>query len=105
MAKEIKGNEAARELSKLGARKGGRARANTMTPEERSEIARNAAQARWGKGKPKPAEVELVEQPLAVVGAKPDENSAPHSLLRGTLPLADVEMECHVLNDGRRVFT
>jgi hypothetical protein len=29
----------------------------------------------------------------------------PHSLLKGTLPMAGVELECHVLSDGRRVFT
>jgi len=30
-------------------RKGGKARAGTLTPEERSEIARKAAKARWGE--------------------------------------------------------
>lgn len=30
-------------------RKGGKARAGALTPEERSEIARKAAAARWGK--------------------------------------------------------
>ncbi len=30
-------------------RKGGRARAEKMTPEQRSEVARKAAQARWSK--------------------------------------------------------
>lgn len=30
-------------------RKGGKARAGALTPEERSEIARKAAEARWGK--------------------------------------------------------
>lgn len=33
-----------------GGLKGGRARAKKLTPEERSEIARKAAQARWTKG-------------------------------------------------------
>ena len=31
-------------------RQGGRARAEKLTPEERSEIARKAAAARWGSG-------------------------------------------------------
>ncbi len=39
-------NKAAVELG----RKGGKARAAKMTPEQRSEIARKAAQKRWGKG-------------------------------------------------------
>jgi squalene-hopene/tetraprenyl-beta-curcumene cyclase len=42
-------SDAARELSKLGAAKGGKARANSLTPEQRSEIARRAVAARWAK--------------------------------------------------------
>ena len=34
-------------LGRRGGRKGGKARAEKMTPEERSEAARRAAQARW----------------------------------------------------------
>jgi hypothetical protein len=40
-------NPAAVELGRLGGQKGGRARAAKLTPEERSEIAKRAAQARW----------------------------------------------------------
>jgi len=36
-----------RHLSALGASKGGLARAASLTPDERSAIARRAAQARW----------------------------------------------------------
>ena len=39
------------ELGRRGGKKGGRARAANMTPAERSEAARKAAQARWGRGK------------------------------------------------------
>jgi hypothetical protein len=42
-------SEAAKELSRLGASKGGDARASKLTPERRSEIARAAIQARWEK--------------------------------------------------------
>ena len=38
---------AAVELGRRGGLKGGRARAERMTPEQRSEAARKAAQARW----------------------------------------------------------
>jgi hypothetical protein len=38
---------AGRDLGRKGARKGGLARARKLTPERRSEIARNAVQARW----------------------------------------------------------
>lgn len=41
-------NPAAAELGRQGGLKGGRARAEKLTPAERSEIARKAARARWG---------------------------------------------------------
>jgi hypothetical protein len=40
-------NPAAVELGRLGGLKGGRARAEKLTAEERSEIAKKAAAARW----------------------------------------------------------
>lgn len=42
-------NPAAVELGRLGGRKGGKARAESLTPEQRSAVARKAAQARWSK--------------------------------------------------------
>jgi hypothetical protein len=36
-------------LGRLGGKKGGKARAASLTPEERKEIARKAAKARWEK--------------------------------------------------------
>ncbi len=44
-------NPAAVALGRLGGQKGGKARAEKLTPEQRSEIASLAAQARWRKGK------------------------------------------------------
>jgi hypothetical protein len=41
--------ELARELGRRGGLKGGRARAEKLTREERTEIARKAAKARWDK--------------------------------------------------------
>jgi hypothetical protein len=38
---------AAAALSKLGASKGGEARAKSLTPKRRAEIAKEAARARW----------------------------------------------------------
>lgn len=37
-------------LGRLGGKKGGKARAEKLTPEERKAIARKAAAARWNKG-------------------------------------------------------
>ena len=42
-------NPAAVELGRKGGLKGGKARAASMTPEERSEAAKRAARARWDK--------------------------------------------------------
>ncbi len=44
-------NPAAIALGRLGAGKGGRARAAKLTPEQRRESARKAVQARWAKVK------------------------------------------------------
>lgn len=45
-------NPAAVELGQLGGKKGGKARAEKLTREQRQEIARRAAQARWKKSTP-----------------------------------------------------
>ena len=42
-------SRAAAALSKLGAVKGGQARAASMTPKQRTRLARKAARARWAK--------------------------------------------------------
>src|SRR6185436_18343053 len=60
--------------------KGGRARAKKLSAEERKAIARNAADARWGKDLPK----------------------ATHE---GTLIIGEMEIPCAVLEDGTRVLT
>jgi hypothetical protein len=42
-------NPAAVALGRLGGLKGGKARAEKLSPKKRKEIAKNAAKARWGK--------------------------------------------------------
>lgn len=64
-----------------GKSKGGVARALKLTPERRREIAQEAALARW-KGDP----------------------SSPEAIREGLLPIGDIELECYVLKDRRRVF-
>ena len=44
-------NPAAVALGRLGGLKGGKARAAKLTSERRTEIAKKAAMARWGKGR------------------------------------------------------
>jgi len=58
--------------------KGGIARAESLTPEARSEIAKKAAEKRW---------------------------SMPQAEYTGILKLGDVEFPCAVLSDGTRVLT
>jgi hypothetical protein len=100
--------EAAKALSRLGAAKGGRARANVLTKGERTDIARQAVRARWMKaGKLK----EIEESPYA----DPDDESTsvvavpkdqmPYSMFPGKLTIGDVELEVHVLSNGQRVLT
>lgn len=45
-------NPAAVALGRLGGKKGGKARAESLTDERKKEIARKAAKARWGKQTP-----------------------------------------------------
>ena len=65
-----------------GRARGGHARAERLTPNQRSEISRRAAAARWD---------EIAE---AICGS-PDK----------PLRIGDVEIECYVLADDRRVLT
>jgi len=97
-------SDAAKTLSELGAAQGGKARANVLTPEQRSEIARKAVTARWAKaGKKQPQRVEAgtANADRAVVIAE----EVPYSMFQGKLRIGELELECHVLNDMRRVFT
>ena len=90
-------NEAAQALSALGASKGGRARREVLSADERTRIAKQAAAARWGKtiGEDSPPEATVLHGPAEM----------PYSMFAGTLPIGDRRLECHVLSDNRRVFT
>lgn len=80
---ESKVSKHAQALSRLGAAKGGKARAEALSSEQRSEIARHAALARWG------------EPP-------PGLPSATHS---GDLKIREIVIRAHVLEDGRRLLS
>lgn len=71
-----------KEREPTGRAKGGHARNAKLSPERRSEIARNAAAARHGK--------------------VPDLPVATH---KGVLKIGDTEIQCFVLSDGRRVIS
>ncbi|MBZ5639624.1 MAG: P63C domain-containing protein [Acidobacteriia bacterium] len=100
-------HEQAKELSKLGASKGGRARANVLTPQERKEIAGAAVAARWKKAKGEAYEPPKTSAAETSPGLTPatGRSDLPHSMFRGKLTLGNNEVEVHVLHDLRRVFT
>jgi hypothetical protein len=69
--------------------KGGKARAISLAPNERKEIAQNAARARW----------EKMRQRLL------DPAGLPRASHQGLLKLGDVEVEVYRLFDGRRLIS
>lgn len=75
-------NEHAAALSALGASKGGRARAEKLSPDRRTEIAAKAAAVRW-RGLGAPIEADYA----------------------GVINIGDMELECAVLPGGKRVIS
>jgi hypothetical protein len=61
---------------------GGRARAESLTPEQRREIASRAASARWGA-----------------------DGNLPKAEYEGELTIGDMSFQCSVLSDGTRILT
>jgi hypothetical protein len=80
-------SDAGKALSSLGASKGGKARASSLTAEQRQAIARAAVEARWRKAG------KHTELPIATHGS-PDR----------PVRIGALEIPCYVLNDGRRVL-
>ncbi|HSK76651.1 MAG TPA: P63C domain-containing protein [Thermoanaerobaculia bacterium] len=68
--------------------KGGRGRAERLSREERADIARKAAAARWS--------------PRAVTVSDP--RRVPTAERRGELLIGEISLDCFHLDDGRRVF-
>ena len=69
-------------------KKGGRARADKLTPAERSAIARTGARARWKMGDPLEA---LLEADIVIKGSAEG--------------AAEIRIPCAMLNDGTRVLS
>jgi hypothetical protein len=64
--------------------KGGRARAESLSPEQRKAIAQKAASVRWK--------------------AKNDPEGIPKAKREGILTIGEIDLECYVLEDGRRLI-
>lgn len=73
-------SEAAQVLAKLGAAKGGDARAAALTKEQRKEIARQAAMSRWNR-------------------------DLPRAIRTGKLVINGKDIACAVLENGKRLLT
>jgi P63C domain-containing protein len=67
--------------------KGGRARADSLSKDALREIAASGARARWAKSKDLTANGDL-----------------PRATHQGKMAVGDLELDCYVLEDGRRVF-
>lgn len=78
MTNEEGKNKNAAALGRLGGKKGGKARAAALSPDERKTIAEKASRARW---------------------------KVPRATHMGTLPLAGMSIPCAVLSDGTRVLS
>lgn len=99
--------EAAKKLSKLGSRKGGNARANVLTPGERSEIARNAVTARWAKQKRSEVAEQVsgqLDQTSNELKTQPVNESPLFSMFSGKLKIGAAEFAVYVLNNHKRVM-
>ena len=72
-----------------GKARGGKARAESMTPDQRKQLAAKAAKARWSKTKAIP----VVATPVL-----------PTASYKGVLVLSGVEIPCYVLNNGMRLI-
>lgn len=79
-----------------GRSKGGRARADKLTADQRSEIAKKGAAARWhGEAK----------QKTNILLAASESVGAPNAMYWGVLPIGDMQLDCVVLDNGMRVLT
>jgi hypothetical protein len=83
-AASINPSDAAKAFSALGASKGGKARAASLSPDRRREIAQKAIEARWARK-----------------GIAP----IPKATHVGTMQIGDLSLECAVLENGERVLS
>ncbi|HEV8415677.1 MAG TPA: P63C domain-containing protein [Bryobacteraceae bacterium] len=90
-----------------GRQRAGRARMKKLSMEERKELARGAAKARWGKHRASmrgPGEVSTSDAPKTdpiVLQA----NTLPVARWPGEIEIGQSKIACYVLDDGRRVIS
>lgn len=74
----------------MGKAKGGLARAESLTPQQRTEMASRAAKARWERAAKRSAATPIQHLPTATY--------------KGVLPLIGVDVPCYNLDNGLRVI-
>jgi len=90
-------------VSKYAAQ-GGKARASVLTPDERKEIARAAARARWGEQTDDKQALESPDGHTNVLNTKDMREYLPIALFPGKLNMGDAEFSVYVLDNGKRVM-
>jgi hypothetical protein len=108
MNEDLEVKAAAKVMSKLGASKGGLARKESLTPEERRKIAKRAVQTRWQRVKQQSGEAIAEEGDVMEVEVLPPDlhpkEGLPTAKHRGFLNLMGLEIPCYVLDNGQRVI-
>lgn len=85
------------------AAKGGKARASVLTPEQRKEIAKAAARARWGEKAENEQASKPVDPPTNALSSQPPKH--PVALFHGHLEIGDGKYLVYVLDNGKRVIS
>ena len=87
------------------AAKGGQARASVLTAEQRKDIARTAARARWGaSGEAEDKQASHAGNILETGAVSSKGPTLPIGLFPGKLSIGNVEFICYVLDNGKRVM-
>lgn len=82
---------------------GGKARAESLSPAERKEIAQKGARARWDKPRTKAAD-GVVAVPDADTEPVQGGEDLPTAVHRGILSLMGLDLPCYVLSTGQRII-
>jgi hypothetical protein len=96
-------DEGPKDDRKRAGKKGGRARAKRLSPEQRSEIARKAVQARWQRARAV-SEDDIEPQPSDGDAFDGPAEGLPIAKYKGELPLMGLSVPCYVLSNGQRVI-
>jgi hypothetical protein len=89
---------------------GGKSRSEKLSPDERKAIARKAAKERWERERAKASIThhgQDIEPTIVVDAESASQNGRPIPVARwrGAITIGATDIQCYVLDDGRRVVT